>query len=309
MKLVSLFLLLLIALFVIGATSVQAFTSIPEQPCESTYIVQRGDTLREIANACDTTVQNLLANNPQIVNPERIYVGQVIYLAQVQLEEPPPEDPTAQAEPIPVTGDPNAPAQPANQPNVYTVQTGDSLGKIARNLNIPLSTLLLANPAITNANIIHVGQQILIPTDEDLERLKTEYERQREEMQRQIVASVPHNGARWVDVDLAAQLVRAYEGETLVNTFVVSTGTSRTPTVTGQFNIWIKLRTDDMSGPGYYLRDVPYVMYFYKGYGLHGTYWHNNFGTPMSHGCVNLTIEDSEWLYNFAEVGTLVNVH
>ncbi|MGE5251028.1 MAG: L,D-transpeptidase, partial [Bacteroidota bacterium] len=58
-----------------------------------------------------------------------------------------------------------------------------------------------------------------------------------------------------------------------------------------------------------YLPNVPYTMYFYKGYGLHGTYWHNNFGTPMSHGCVNLRIEDSKWLYNFASVGTTVNVH
>jgi lipoprotein-anchoring transpeptidase ErfK/SrfK len=64
-----------------------------------------------------------------------------------------------------------------------------------------------------------------------------------------------------------------------------------------------------MSGPGYYLPDVPYIMYFYKGYGLHGTYWHNNFGTPMSHGCVNLTIPDAAWLYNFSSVGTVVNVH
>jgi lipoprotein-anchoring transpeptidase ErfK/SrfK len=50
-------------------------------------------------------------------------------------------------------------------------------------------------------------------------------------------------------------------------------------------------------------------MYFYKGYGLHGTYWHSNFGTPMSHGCVNLTIPDAQWLYNWASVGTLVNIH
>ena len=64
-----------------------------------------------------------------------------------------------------------------------------------------------------------------------------------------------------------------------------------------------------MSGPGYFLPGVPFTMYFYKGYGLHGTYWHNNFGTPMSHGCVNLTIPDSEWLYGFASIGTLVNVH
>jgi lipoprotein-anchoring transpeptidase ErfK/SrfK len=116
-------------------------------------------------------------------------------------------------------------------------------------------------------------------------------------------------GARWIDVNLSSQSVYAYEGDTVVNSFVVSTGTWRTPTVTGQYKIWIKLRSGNMSGPGYFLPSVPYIMYFYKGYGLHGTYWHNNFGTPMSHGCVNLRTSDAEWLYNWASVGTVVNVH
>jgi lipoprotein-anchoring transpeptidase ErfK/SrfK len=91
--------------------------------------------------------------------------------------------------------------------------------------------------------------------------------------------------------------------------FVVSTGTSAHPTVTGQFRIWVKLATTDMSGPGYSLEDVPYTMYFYQGYGLHGTYWHDNFGTPMSHGCVNLKTPDAGWLFDFVSEGTLVNVH
>lgn len=116
-------------------------------------------------------------------------------------------------------------------------------------------------------------------------------------------------GTHWIDVDLSQQRVYAYAGDTLMNSFLVSTGTWQTPTVTGEFKVWIKVRSQAMSGPGYYLPDVPYVMYFYKDYGLHGTYWHNNFGTPMSHGCVNLTIPDAEWLYNFSSVGTVVNVH
>ncbi|MBM3181579.1 MAG: L,D-transpeptidase [Chloroflexi bacterium] len=116
-------------------------------------------------------------------------------------------------------------------------------------------------------------------------------------------------GERWIDVNLSEQRVYAYEGDTIVNSFIVSTGTWQTPTVTGKYKIWIKLRSAKMSGPGYYLPDVPFIMYFYKGYGLHGTYWHNNFGTPMSRGCVNLTIPDAEWLYGFASVGTVVNVH
>jgi lipoprotein-anchoring transpeptidase ErfK/SrfK len=116
-------------------------------------------------------------------------------------------------------------------------------------------------------------------------------------------------GTRWIDVNLSTQSVVAYEGNTAVNSFIVSTGTWLTPTVTGKYKIWIKFLSTDMSGPGYYLPDVPYVMYFYKGYGLHGTYWHNNFGTPMSHGCVNLRTGDAAWLYNWASVGTVVNVH
>jgi lipoprotein-anchoring transpeptidase ErfK/SrfK len=71
----------------------------------------------------------------------------------------------------------------------------------------------------------------------------------------------------------------------------------------------VKYRYADMSGPGYYLPNVPYVMYFYRGYGIHGTYWHNNFGTPMSHGCVNFPTDDAGWLFDFASVGTVVNVH
>lgn len=114
---------------------------------------------------------------------------------------------------------------------------------------------------------------------------------------------------RWIDVDLSAQRVHAMEGTNVVNSFIVSTGTWKTPTVTGTFRVYVKYRYADMSGPGYYLPDVPYVMYFYKGYGLHGTYWHNNFGTPMSHGCVNFATADAGWIFKFSSVGTVVHVH
>jgi len=117
------------------------------------------------------------------------------------------------------------------------------------------------------------------------------------------------NGERWIDVDLTNQSVYAYEGDVVVNSFIVSTGTWLTPTVTGQYKIYVKIRSGNMHGPGYFLPDVPYIMYFYKSYGLHGTYWHHNFGTPMSHGCVNLQTDDAAWLFNWASVGTVVNVH
>jgi lipoprotein-anchoring transpeptidase ErfK/SrfK len=118
----------------------------------------------------------------------------------------------------------------------------------------------------------------------------------------------PDDG-RWIDVNLSEQQIYAYEGNTLVNTFIVSTGLPDTPTVTGEYRIYVKVPLQDMSGPGYYLTDVPWVMFFYEDYGLHGTYWHNNFGTPMSRGCVNLSVDDAAWLYNWASVGTPVSVH
>lgn len=120
---------------------------------------------------------------------------------------------------------------------------------------------------------------------------------------------VSTGGERWIDVNLSQQMVYAYEGGTVVNSFLASTGTWEHPTVTGKYHIYVKYRYTDMAGPGYYLPNVPYTMYFYQGYGLHGTYWHHNFGTPMSHGCVNLQTDNAGWLFNWASVGTLVNVH
>lgn len=115
---------------------------------------------------------------------------------------------------------------------------------------------------------------------------------------------------KWIDVNLTLQSAYAYHGKSLVSSFLVSTGTWQYPTVTGTFNVYLIYRYADMSGPGYYLPDVPYVMYFYESYGLHGTYWHHNFGTPMSHGCINFTIEDAGWLFNnWVTYGTVVNIH
>jgi lipoprotein-anchoring transpeptidase ErfK/SrfK len=114
---------------------------------------------------------------------------------------------------------------------------------------------------------------------------------------------------RWIDVDLSEQTLTAYENGVAVRTTLISSGLPATPTPTGRFRIWVKFRTDDMEGDDYYIEDVPYVMYFYKGYGLHGVTWHGNFGHPMSHGCINLPTEEAEWLFGWADVGTLVNVH
>jgi len=120
------------------------------------------------------------------------------------------------------------------------------------------------------------------------------------------------NSKKRIEVDLTNQRLYAYEGDTKVYDFLVSTGKwGATPT--GTFKIWIKLRYTLMSGGSqalgtyYYLPNVPYTMYFYndeipqyRGYGIHGTYWHSNFGHPMSHGCINMKTEEVEQLYSWA---------
>lgn len=110
-----------------------------------------------------------------------------------------------------------------------------------------------------------------------------------------------------IEVDLTHQRVYAYQGNQKVYDFAVSTGKwGRTPT--GTFRIWVKLKSTLMSGGSgadyYYLPGVPWVQFFYnnevaksRGFSLHGTYWHNNFGHPMSHGCVNMRTEDAGTLF------------
>ena len=112
-----------------------------------------------------------------------------------------------------------------------------------------------------------------------------------------------------IEVDLAHQHVYAYEGNRQVFDFIVSTG-KWGPTPTGTFHIWAKLKSQLMTGGEgadyYYLPNIPWVEFFYndqvaksRGFSFHGTYWHHNFGHPMSHGCVNMRTEDAELLYNW----------
>ena len=116
-----------------------------------------------------------------------------------------------------------------------------------------------------------------------------------------------------IEVDLTQQRLYAYEGDKQIYNYLISSGKwGKTPT--GTFTIWTKLRSTKMSGGSkalhtyYYLPNVPYVMFFAndqvpksKGFGLHGTYWHNNFGHPMSHGCVNMKTEEVAQLYYWTQ--------
>ena len=115
-------------------------------------------------------------------------------------------------------------------------------------------------------------------------------------------------GVKRIELSLSEQRLTAYEGDTELLGVLVSTGTARYPTPPGEYKIIRKVRSQVMSGPGYYLPNVEWVSYFVGGYAIHGTYWHSNFGQPMSRGCVNMTNDDARWIFEWAPLGTPVIV-
>jgi lipoprotein-anchoring transpeptidase ErfK/SrfK len=132
---------------------------------------------------------------------------------------------------------------------------------------------------------------------------------QAEENTGQKIAMLKQSRDRWIEVNVATQRLIAWEGKVPVYAIVISTGTDEHPTVTGNFEIQSKHRTARMQGEDYDVPDVPYTMYYYGGYAIHGAYWHRRFGTPVSHGCVNVAVNHAQWLFDWAAVGTPVVVH
>jgi lipoprotein-anchoring transpeptidase ErfK/SrfK len=169
----------------------------------------------------------------------------------------------------------------------YMVQKSDTLSGIAYKFGLTVDYLVSVNN-LRSADWIYEGQTLIL--------------RSREEI---LEIAYAEKGKK-VIVILSTQRAYALEDRNVLKEFVVSTGVAAHPTVVGRYPIYIKLESTTMSGPGYYLTGVPYTMYFYQGYGLHGTYWHHNFGHPMSHGCVNMITEDAHWVFDWAPIGTPV---
>jgi lipoprotein-anchoring transpeptidase ErfK/SrfK len=241
--------------------------------------VQRGETLGHIAQRYNVSIGTLAAMN-SIADPDRIYAGQRLV--------------------IPGIG--NAAVAPAAGSAVHVVQRGENLFRISLLYNVKMAAIVSAN-GIANPNSIYAGQRLTIPFGG--------YVAAPVAAAAPAVAYAPSPTVvigKQIVVDVSDQSVYAYENGLLLRQFVVSTGLPRTPTVLGDYSVYVKYSATRMSGPGYDLPNVPWTMYFYQGYGLHGTYWHNNFGQPMSHGCVNLRTPEAEWLYYWAPVGTPVHV-
>jgi hypothetical protein len=114
----------------------------------------------------------------------------------------------------------------------------------------------------------------------------------------------PGLSGRWVAIDLYEQNLVAYEGDTMVFATLVASGLPGSDTRAGVYSIYARSSNAVMDGTSggygdYRLENVPYAMYFDGDISLHGTYWHNGFGYRQSRGCVNLTISDARWLYEW----------
>jgi LysM repeat protein len=264
------------AAFLLAAILITAMILPAAAHADQVYVVRRGDTLSAISVRFGVSMRSIMNANG-LSNANYIWAGQRLRIPGA----------TGGGSAAPASG------------GVYVVKRGDTLAGIARRYGTTVSALMSAN-GIRNANLIYVGQRLRISGKSSGGGSSgggTGYK------------PPSGGGGKWIEVDLSSQRTYAHEGSAVARTMIVSTGISRYPTPTGQFRIYAKYPAVAMSGPGYYLPGVPHTMFFYRGYALHGTYWHNNFGHPMSHGCINLTKTDAAWLYSWAPKGTLVSIH
>lgn len=191
--------------------------------------------------------------------------------------------------PFIVSPTPSPTPTPVPEDLFYVVQPNDTLTSIAKQFGLTVEYLAGTN-SIADPNTIWVGQVL---------KLKGVIE---------IPTPTITNGKQII-LKLSVERVYPFENGQLAHSpFIVSTGISAYPTRLGEFHIWAKLVSTRMKGPGYNLPDVPWTMYFDEDRGFHGKYWNKIYGRPSSHGCVNMTIPDAKWLYDWAPFGTDVLV-
>lgn len=241
------------------------------------YVTQRGDTLSQIAKDNGMSLAELMRLNG-LMNENYIWVGQQLRL-------------TARVAAVKLTKAPKP-----QLAVIHIFKAGDTLADLATAYHTTVEAILRSN-GLPHEKFIWVGQRLRIQPGLMPGGVKVN------------PAAAPANGRRWIEVNLSEQTLTAWQGDIAVMHTYISSGRSPTPTVTGHFKIGRKYSSQRMVGPGYDLPGVPWVMYFYGGYAIHGAYWHNNFGHPMSHGCVNMTPGESQILYNWAPSGTEVYVH
>jgi len=128
------------------------------------------------------------------------------------------------------------------------------------------------------------------------------------------VRKIVSDGEKWIEIDISSQTLILWSGNKKLKTFLISAGRAETPTVLGTYRVYVKrddhtMKGENPDGTPYEVEHVRYICYFYSGYAIHAAPWHNNFGNPMSHGCINMRMYEAKIVYDFAPVGTRVVVH
>ncbi len=240
--------------------------------------VQAGESLSQIAGRYGLSLSTLLRLNG-LPDANTIWVGQRLRL-------------TARVAPVQTS----RPAIERPADLIHVVQADETLAEIARRYGTTQEQLMVLN-GLPHLNFLWPGQRLRIKAASTSAPASLG------------VAGAPADGQRWIEIDLSDQTLTAWQGDVVVMRTIVSTGKWSTPTVKGDFAVYLKLDSQHMYGADYDLPNVPWVMYFYEDYAIHGAYWHTNFGTPVSHGCINMRPEEAEALYRWASVGTPVRVH
>ena len=295
-----------------------ALPAVPANGAPVYYTVQVGDTLNIIARKFGVALADLVRVN-QFADANHIELGQQVVIPGANspagnatvpnvADTPPTTVPLTAVPPtavpptaVPPTAQAAQPAAQSGTERTHVVQPGEGLAAIGRQYGVDWALIAGANN-ITDPNTIYAGMVLKIPS---VLTPPTTMETS---------AGAPPGppaavaNGKSIKVVLHEQRVYVYENGQMIHTMLGSSGLPMTPTVQGDFKIYVKYTAQLMVGPDYYLPGVPWVMYFYEGYSFHGTYWHHNFGHPMSHGCVNLPTDEALWLYNWAEIGTPVHV-
>ncbi|MCY3917723.1 MAG: LysM peptidoglycan-binding domain-containing protein [Chloroflexi bacterium] len=268
------------------------------------HTVQPGETLFRIARRYGISLDRLVSING-IQDPTRIHAGNQLRLSPLTASAPPAaansvagSAPARQTAPAPASHGDRKP---------YIVRRGDFLTQLAIDLNTSWIALAKLNN-LADPNNLHAGTALLIPERADVELYDPKYAAWK---WFDMIGNQPGprvGAGREIVIVLSTQSAYAYENGVLQKAARVSAGKKATPTIQGDHKIWLKRRSQTMSGPGYSLDNVEWVMYFYQDYAIHGAWWHMNFGQPTSHGCVNLTNADAKWFYEFSSIGTPVHV-
>lgn len=252
------------------------------------HTVTLGETLYSIARRYSVDLQDLKSIN-DLADASLLWVGQNLTLPALQDGADPVPQVVKTAQVVSSSRVPSV-SVPEEPPSsfVHVVLPGETLTTIAERYRSSADLVQSFNQ-LSSRNLIHPGQRLYIPDKAS--------------------GIDGFQGRRWVEIDLSEQTLTAWDNDDVYMQTRISSGTSQYPTPTGLFHIWHMNPVQTMSGPGYSLPNVRFNMYFFHDYAMHGTWWHDNFGQPMSHGCVNMTNEEAERLYHFVSLGTEVWVH